>query len=211
MQFKTADLTSPAIRDLRHRTEDHRCTLQWLWPDSVQAVYIHKAPSHTLGQELPDFTSLKLYTKDEYKANHGYHDRFEGIGQWTYTIYISTTLEGEAVLLVPQDGSHRLIVSTGKANIYFKVRLKSGLFQKYKTAQIQVTSEVPLAKDVLCYVKKQGGYPTNKEDGTVYPFLESFQAGKNILPPIEIGKNDYIRIFFTDGPTYGHVYALIPE
>ncbi|MFD0618478.1 beta-mannanase [Paenibacillus sp. GCM10027629] len=211
MQFMDAHATSPIIRDLQSSVNDNRCTLRWLWPSDVQAVYIHKVHASEQVDDTPDARALKLYTKDEFKANHGFQDRLDGVGRWIYTIYASTTIDGETRLIRQPEYGNRIEVSTGKANIYYSIRLKTGFFQKFKTAQIQVTSEVPLAKDVLCYVKKQGGYPTHKEDGTVYPFVEPFPAGKTVLPVIEIGKNDFIRLFFTDGRKYGHVYALIPE
>ncbi|WP_152392696.1 beta-mannanase [Paenibacillus guangzhouensis] len=211
MQFMDAHTTSPIIRDLQSSVNDNRCTLRWLWPSNVQSVYIHKIHASEQADLTLDARALKLYTKDEFKANQGYHDRLDGVGRWVYTIYASTIESGEPRLIRQPDFGNRIEVSTGKANIYYSIRLKSGLFQKFKTAQIQVTCEVPLSKDVLCYVKKQGGYPTNKEDGTVYPFVESFPAGKTVLPVIEIGKNDFIRLFFTDGREYGHMYALIPE
>lgn len=211
MQYIDADLASPVIRELTPKMDDNRCTLRWLWPDSVHSVYVHKVSGDGPVDETPGPDSLKLYTKDEYKANNGYYDRIDRFGRLVYTVYACITTDGKAQLIRQPDGKNRVEVSTGKANIYYHVRLKSGLFRQYKTAQIQVRTEVPIAKDVLCYVKKQGGYPANKEDGTVYPFVEQFAPGRTVLPLIEIGKDDYIRLFFTDGRKYGHVYALIPE
>ncbi|MCE5170584.1 beta-mannanase [Paenibacillus profundus] len=211
MQYIDADSTTPVIRGLSHSVDEDRCTLRWLWPDGVQAVYIHKTNADERMNEQPPTAGLKLYTKDEYKANNGYYDRIEGIGRLVYTVYACVMTSGETRLILQPDGENRIVMSTGKANIYFTIRQKSGLFKKYKTVQIQVTAEVPVAQDVLCYVKKQGGYPANKEDGTVYPFVESFAPGRNVLPVIEIGKDDYIRLFFTDGRLYGQLYELIPE
>ncbi|TVX88135.1 beta-mannanase [Paenibacillus agilis] len=214
MHVIDADSTTPVIRELTYKIDEDRCTLRWLWPDGVQAVYIQRAQAdgqQLQEQEAPSPSSLKLYTKNEYKANNGYHERVDQIGRLSYTVYVSiTTDEGTALVRQP-DGSNRILISTGKARIYYSIRQSSGWFKRYKTVQIQVTTEVPLAKDVLCYVKKQGGSPVNKEDGTVYPFVESFVAGKTVLPMIEVGKDDYIRLFFTDGRQYGQVYELIPE
>ncbi|MNN38378.1 hypothetical protein D3C81_1523740 [compost metagenome] len=101
--------------------------------------------------------------------------------------------------------------STGRAKIRYSITHKSGLLRKYKTVQISVLSEVEIPKEALCYVKKQGNYPVSIEDGTVYPFLRDFPSGRSTLPVIEVGKNDYVRLFFTDGPKYGRLYELIPE
>ncbi|MNI95240.1 hypothetical protein D3C73_1534800 [compost metagenome] len=74
-----------------------------------------------------------------------------------------------------------------------------------------ITAEAPVPKDVLCYVKKRGGHPASKEDGVLFPFVQDFAAGRNALPPIEIAKDDFVRIFFTDGRSYGQYYELVPE
>lgn len=211
MQYIEADSTAPVIRGLTHGVDEDRCTLRWLWPDGVQAVYIHKAGADEGLDGQPPAAGLKLYTKDEYKANNGYYDRIEGIGRLVYTVYACIMTGGETRLILQPDGANRIVLSTGKAKIHVSIRQKSGLFKKYKTVQIQVRAEVPVDQDVLCYVKKQGGYPANKEDGTVYPFVEPFAPGRNVLPVIEIGKDDYIRLFFTDGRLYGQLYELIPE
>lgn len=74
-----------------------------------------------------------------------------------------------------------------------------------------ITAEVPVPKEVLCYVKKRDAHPSSKEDGARFPFVQDFAPGRNQLPPIEVGKDDFIRIFFTDGPKYGAYYELVPE
>ncbi|WP_028547017.1 hypothetical protein [Paenibacillus taiwanensis] len=211
MQYIEADTTTPVIKGITHSVNDDYSTIRWLWPEGVAAVYIQKANADEQLQLQPDPDSLKLYTKDEYKANNGYFDRIEGFGRIVYTVFACVMTAGTAQLIFQPDGSNRVVMSTGKAKIYFSIRQKSTLFKKLKSVHIQVTTEVPVAKEVLCYVKKQGAYPANKEDGTMYPFVAPFASGKNVLPIIEIGKDDYIRLFFTDGRLYGQLYELIPE
>ncbi|MBG9791181.1 beta-mannanase [Paenibacillus dendritiformis] len=212
MHYTEAGPETPVIRGLTHSIDEERCTLRWLWPDTIQAVYVHKAAADRTAAERPPAAELKLYTRDEYKANNGYHDRIEGIGRLVYTIYACLLEEdGQQQLVIQPDGGNRIALSTGRARIYYSIRYKGGWFKKFKTAQIQVTAEVPLPADVLCYVKKHGGYPAGKDDGTVYPFVEPFAPGRNMLPEIEIGKDDYIRLFFTDGRQFGQLYELIPE
>lgn len=58
-----------------------------------------------------------------------------------------------------------------------------------------ISAEVPVPKDVLCYVKKRGGHPASKEDGILFPFVQDFPAGRSVLPPIEIGKEDFNASF----------------
>lgn len=209
MRFIDAEDDSPIIRGLTCTTEDDQCTLRWLWPGSLEAVYIGKAPVKQVDDGVMDTGNVKLYTKAEYKANNGYHGRVEGVGRFAFTVYAYQEGSGEPQLILQPDRDNRIEISAGKAKIHYSVRYKTGLFQKFKTIQIQVTTEVPFEKDVLCYVKKQGGYPANKEDGMLYPFVASFAAGKNVLPVIEVGKQDYIRLFFTDGRLYGQMFELI--
>ncbi|GAB6992213.1 hypothetical protein [Paenibacillus pini] len=219
MQFTDADAETPVIRDLTHQLDEDRCTLRWRWPDGIQAVYIHRTAVDTAGEEigargvaaeeLPSARNLRLYTRNEYKANNGYHDRIESVGRIAYTIYVNLTEDGEPILIRQPDLMNRKEFSTGKARITYEIRHKGGLLSKYKTVQMKVKAEIPVPKEVLCYVKKQGGYPANKDDGTMYPFLSDFVAGQNVLPSIEVGKQDYVRLFFTDGKRYGSLYELV--
>jgi len=209
MRFIDAEDSSPIISGLTRMIEEDRCTLRWIWPVGIEAVYIGKTPAEQAENSSGIVGNVKLYTKAEYKANNGYHSRIEGIGRYVFTVYACQEGSGGLQLILQQDRENSIEISAGKAKIYYSVSDKSGFFRKFKTIQIQVTTEVPIAKDVLCYVKKQGGYPSNKEDGMLYPFVAPFAPGKNILPAIEVGKQDFIRLFFTDGRKYGQMYELI--
>jgi hypothetical protein len=211
MRYAEHTSSTPEITEVVPRVEDRLCTLRWRWPDGVQAVCIHKSPAEA--QDYGDVppSGLKLYTREEYKANNGYRDRLDDIGLVAYTVYARTTEDGEAVLVRQTDGANRTVVSAGKARIYYSIVQKKGLFGKLKTVHMTITSEVPVPKEVLCYVKKRGSHPSAKDDGVLFPFVQDFPAGRCTLPPIEIGKEDFIRIFFTDGPKYGRYYELVPE
>jgi len=209
MKFIDAEPGSPVISGMTRELEEDRCTLRWIWPRGIEAVYIRKTSAEQAEAAAGDTGNLKLYTRAEYKANNGYHSRIEGIGRYSFTIYACQEGSGGPQLIFQQDGANRIEISAGRAKIYYTISDKSGFWRKFKSVQIQVTTEVPIAKDVLCYVKKQGGYPANKEDGLLYPFVAPFAAGRNVLPVIEVGKQDFIRLFFTDGRTYGQIYELI--
>ncbi|WP_379154301.1 beta-mannanase [Paenibacillus sp. sgz5001063] len=211
MRYAEVVSSTSAITEVTSRVEDRFCTLRWRWPDSVQAVYIHKAPAEAPDSgELPP-SGMKLYTREEYKANNGYRDRLDDIGLIAYTVYARLTDGGDTLLVRQRDGANRTLVSAGKARIYYSIQQRKSLFGKQKTVHMTLTAEVPVSKDVLCYVKKRGGFPASKEDGVLFPFVQDFAAGRNVLPPIEIGKEDTVRIFFTDGRKYGLYYELVPE
>lgn len=211
MRYAELISTTPVITDVSSQVEDRFCTLRWRWPDGVQAVYIHKASVEEADTGDVPPVGMKLYTREEYKSNNGYRDRLDEIGLISYTIFARLATSGETLLVRQNDGANRIVVSAGKARIYYSIHQKKGLFAKHKTVHMVITAEVPVPRDVLCYVKKRGGHPAGKEDGILFPFVQDFNAGRNSLPPIEIGKDDFVRIFFTDGRKYGLYYELVPE
>ncbi|WP_151733207.1 beta-mannanase [Paenibacillus tengchongensis] len=202
---------TPSITGVVSRVEERFCTLRWHWPDGLQAVCIHKAAAEGEGGGTPPLTGMKLYTREEYKANNGYRDRLDDIGLVTYTVFARLQENGEAVLVRQQDGGNKALVSAGKARIYYSITPRKALFGKTKTVHMTITAEVPVPKEALCYVKKRGGVPSSRGDGVQFPFVQDFAAGRHALPPIEIGKEDQVRIFFTDGRKYGQFYELVPE
>lgn len=200
------------ITNVMFRVHENECLLTWSWPEDVHFVYICKSRA---GQE-PSFEQmseqdLKLYTREEYKANAGYREIIDTIGRYMYRIYPCIREDGKLVVLYQNNDKNMVHVSTGKARIYYSIKQKKGFFSKYKSIQMQVRPEVPVPKEVLCYVKKEGAVPAHKDDGTVFPFIRDFEPGKNLLPEIEVSKNDYLRVFFTNGKKYGEIYELIPE
>ncbi|WP_172253431.1 beta-mannanase [Saccharibacillus deserti] len=223
MRFIEAGPDSPVIRELTRRVSGDVCTLQWQWPSGADSVYIGRraldadlsgaggTPSAPERSFSPDPSGLKLYTREEYKAAAGYRDRLDGIGRFAYTVYAVVPGAGEPVLVRQPDGSNTIETPAGRAKIRCAVREKKALFRPYKSVRIEISCEVPLGEDVLCYVKKSGAYPTGPQDGTVYPFGTPFPAGRTGLPEIEVGKNDFVRVFFTDGKKYGLLYELLPE
>jgi hypothetical protein len=76
---------------------------------------------------------------------------------------------------------------------------------------MSIMTETALDKELLVYVKKIGSVPISIDDGTMYPFVRDFPAGKTEQPEIEIGKDEYIRIFFSNGRKSAEIYELIPQ
>lgn len=211
MRFIEPEDVTDAITELSYKVGEDICSLWWRWPEGIQAVYIRKVAAGDSSDIPFSADGLKLYTREEYKANNGYHERIEIIGQFLYVVYGAKRQDGEMHLIQQQDGENSIAVSTGRTRIRYTIRHKSGLLRKYKTVYISVTTECEVPSGVLCYVKKQGGYPSNREDGTQYPFLRDFAPGRNDLPAIEVGKDDFVRLFFTDGRKFGQFYELLPE
>lgn len=200
------------IKDLKFRMQENECILTWHWPEGIPCVYIHKSRAEEAFElDAADPRQWKLYTREEYKVHTGYREAVEGIGRYTYRVFPCILQEGKPVMLVQDNTQNMIHVSTGKARITYGIKTRKSFFSKYQSVQIHITTEIPIPKEALCYVKKEGSFPVNKDDGTQYAFIRDFQPGRNIMPEIELKKNDFIRIFFTDGKKYGEIYELFPE
>lgn len=200
------------IKDVSCQYQGSEYVLNWYWAESVPCVYVHKSPFDSpFDSAQLDEGQLKLYTREEYKVHKGLREKTEGIGRYTYRIFPCRLQNGKPVLLIPDGEAHIIHVSTGKAKIMYSFKRGRSWFSSYQTLQIRIFSEIPISKDVLCYVKKEGSPPTHKDDGTRYAFIRDLEPGVNLLPEIEVKKKDVIRLFFTDGKKYGEQYELIPE
>lgn len=200
------------IKNVTHRMQEDECILNWHWAEGIPCVYIHKSRSdQPLALQELSVKQMKLYTREEYKANTGYRDILEGIGRFTYRIFPCVLEGGRPAWLAQDNGENVIHVNAGKAKIYYEIKVKRNVFSRYKSVQIHIFTEVPISKDVICYVKKQGAYPTNKDDGTQYAFIRDFEPGHNVMPDIQVQKDDCIRIFFTQPQIYGEIYELIPR
>jgi len=212
MQWSDEAPARSRITGLRHRIQGHESVLTWQWPEDVQFVYVYLFPAEA---EQPPAErpakAMKLYTREEYKANAGYRGRFDGIGRYAYRVY-PCARDAEGIALLRQEDEDNVIrFSTGKAKIRYSIKYGLAMFRPMKPVRIELSSDVLVPKEALCYVKKEGSFPLHREDGTVYPFIADVVPGRNVLPEIEIPKNCRIKLFLTDGAKYGDLYELIPE
>ncbi len=212
MRYIEATSGTPMISDLSCQVQEDRCVLRWHWPPGLRAVYIARTAADIAPQAAAHQpgSGLKLYTREEYKANGGYSTRLEGIGRYLYTVYAVLEEDGEPLLVRQPAGDNEIAVSTGRAKIRYAVQYKNSWFKPVKAVTIRIAAEVPVPKEALCYVKKQGSAPASRDDGMMFPFVSDFAAGATVLPPIEVGKQEYVRLFLSDGKQYGQLYELIP-
>jgi hypothetical protein len=200
------------ITEMKQRIQDNEYIVTWKWPEGIQFVYIYGFEADAeLPPEQRQGKEMKLYTREEYKAQSGYRARLETIGRFAFRVY-PCERDGSQMMVYKQEDEDNIIrFSTGRARIRYSIKYGRAFFSKRKPVHIELHSEVNIAKEVLCYVKKEGAFPLHKEDGLVYPFIHDVLPGRNVLPEIEINKNDQIKLFFTDGKKYGEIYELIPE
>ncbi|WP_409344075.1 beta-mannanase [Paenibacillus sp. MBLB4367] len=197
------------ITNLTSRLHNHECILNWHWPDGLQFVYIHKASADAEpGAEPAGEKQMKLYTIEEYKANGGFRDKIDEIGRFVYSLY-PFIRDQDGSRVVRQTGGDNVIrVSTGKAKVDCRIKYKSSLFGKTKLVRIAFYTDISVPKEALCYVKKEGGIPMTIEDGTVFPFIRDIGPGSDEMTEFPVGKNDYVKVFFTDGKKYAEMYQL---
>nr|WP_207714658.1 hypothetical protein [Clostridium tetanomorphum] len=187
-------------------------TIRWKWPKDIDIVYILKTDDiEGFSIEYLEDKYLKLYTKEEYNEFNGYVETIKEIKQYKFFIFSAKEIEDDISLFKQQNGENEIIVSTGVPNIYYyvnEVKSIKSFFSKEKTVQIIINSDVDLKKDVLCYVKKKGSYPINKNDGIQFDFICEIYSGENIMPEIIISKDEYIKVFIKDIDKYGSAYNL---
>ena len=196
------------IKDISYSIQGDHCTIRWKWPSGIDYVSIVKQGGN---QELDPQKDGKLYTREEYKAHNGYIEKIEQIGKFSYTIYPYLSDYGQMTIGYQEDRENSIDIITGKINTYYSIREKKRWFSSKKLVQIIVRAEQHISKDFLCYVKKKGSYPTDKEDGIMFQFIHDFKPGKNEFAEIEIDQDEHIKLFLTDGKKHGEIHSLIKE
>ncbi|WP_043930430.1 hypothetical protein [Bacillus sp. EB01] len=212
MNWDDAPPTDYEIKNLQHELRDGELVLTWHWSKGIDFVYIYKAKAEAA---LPadDLTEqhLKLYTREEYKAKKAYTTKADSIGRYIVRVFPAIKTEGKLQLLKQENDRNTISFAAGKAKIYYSIQYKRKLLSSKKQAQIVIRAEVPVSKDAICYVKKSGEPPASLDDGRIYTFQNDFAPGLNPQPEIPLDKNDYIRIFFTNGKQSAQHFELIPE
>lgn len=187
------------IKDVSYSIENEHCIIRWKWPNHIDYVLIAKKDEDPEADiEVDPVESGKLYTKEEYKSQNGYVEKIEKIGKFEYMISPYILEHGERIIGKQLDGENRIIVITGKINTYYSVSEKPKWFSNKKIIQITVRAEQPIDKDLYCYVKKKGSYPSDKNDGIMFQFIHDFKPGKNKFSEIELDKDEFIKLFLTD-------------
>ena len=212
MNWETLSSPDYEIKDLRKTIRDSEVHLTWFWSKDIDFVYIYKTSSDTVKpvSEINE-QDLRLYTREEYKANHGYVGRLDAIGRYAYRIFPCKKMDGKLTVFSQENDNNLIYITGSKAKIYFSIIYKNKFFKPKKGVRMSIMTELALDKELLVYVKKTGSPPMSIEDGTVFPFIRDFPPGKTELLEKEIGKEEDIRIFFSNGRKSAEIYELIPE
>jgi hypothetical protein len=97
--------------------------------------------------------------------------------------------------MLPMAGGNRIDCHSAKASIYFSLKEKKALLGGTKINILEYRSEIPLAAGLLCYVKKENGYPADINDGILYPLDGDLSANESVTRTITTRKNEYLRLF----------------
>ena len=125
------------------RSLDGECILTWNWPGEVRFVLICGFdPSHpaaaSFGSEAAfnaeenAHMRMKLYTREEYKANSGYRERLHIVGRYIYRIYPCIRSEGNTLVYRQENRSNEVLVTMDRARIRCIVKYSGGWFSKHR-------------------------------------------------------------------------------
>ena len=214
MDYIEQESIAEQIKDISFSISGDEITIRWKWPEGINYAYVYKINGvKPISHEEVTESSARLYTREEYKKRGGYHEKIKTIDLFTYAVFPGSYRDGQKSLIAQNGKDNQIVVATGRTNIYYSITTRrsliSKIFSKRKVIQLKIKTDIPVNKDVLCYVVKSGSYPINREDGRSFPFPQDFLPGNNVLPEIEINDSDFIRIFLTDSMKFHEIYNLI--
>ncbi|MGV8982502.1 hypothetical protein [Clostridium sp.] len=214
MNMRELESLEQGIKSAKCEMGKEQFVIKWKWAEGCDIVYIFKSKAvDGIGIEgigIDDITkhNTKIFTREEYTEFNGYIESIREIDQYKFLIFKGEQINGDLTLVKQQDGENEVIVCTGKPDIFYKIREQKSLFSKSKKIHMKIMCDAPLKKEVLCYVKKQGNYPTSKDDGIKFDFIGDFNPGTNEMPGIEISRDEFVKIFIKDINRYGSAYNL---
>lgn len=208
MEKRWYDESDPKISDIKVHIEGGKVKLNFKWPNELEMLYIYKA-NLLLGEEIDYDKPYKKYTKSEYSNFGGFIDEGAEGGVIIYVLCPFVQNSFESYLVQFEDKQNEVHVIASRIEVRYEIHEKKKLFTKQKVVGMQVFCEKDIPKEYLCYVKKKGSIPTGPSDGMRFQFIDDFVAGNNILPEVEIDKDEYIRIYLSDEVPYKEAYKVI--
>ena len=208
--MKTLQLPEDEVLNLKAFVEGNRLRLTFHWPPDVEQAYIfRRAASVDEADPFDIYTAepkdARLFTLQEYKKQGGYIEPLP-LGCYVYFVFPFVRKDGDDWAIFCLGNS---IEVTEQIPIHFSIREKVGLLSRYKIHMVEILSQHDIKEDILSYVKKENGYPSDVNDGTIYFFSENLQANVPLRREIKTAKNEFIRIFVSD-PDKAGLYLLRP-
>lgn len=208
MEKRWYDGRDPKISDIKVHIEGGKVSLKFNWPNELEMLYIYKA-NLANGEEIDLDKPYRKYTKNEYSNFGGFIDDAADGGIVKYVLCPYRHDGFEEYLVTFENKENEVCVIASRIEVRYELHEKKKLFGKQKKVQMQVFCEKEIPKEYLCYVKKKGSIPVGLADGMRFQFIDDFSAGNNLLPEVEIDKDEYIRIYLTEEVPYQEAYRVI--
>lgn len=198
------------VSQLKARREEDKIILNFKWPNSLEHICVYKK-SILKSDEIDETKPYRKYTKEEYVKFGGFIDYVTEVGLIHYII-CPHILEGDkAYVIWSHNEENSIDISTGKIEIRYTIKEKKKLFSSRKTIQMTLFCDTEIPRELICYTKKRGEIPLNNQDGSRFQFVQDFNAGQNILPEIEVDKEEYIRIYLADNIAHQELYWIYKQ
>lgn len=207
MEIKMYSEGDPLISNIKTHVEEDKITLNFMWSNHLEQVYVYRR--NLLQEEQFNWDKpYRKYTKDEYIRFGGFVDISAELGILEYSICPFIKEDTNAYIIQYEEPCNRVEVSTRRIQIKYTLKEKRKLFGSTKNVQMHVFCDTQLPRELLCYTKKKGSIPLDAQDGTQFKFITDFAAGDNVLPEIEMDKDEYIRIYLAENIEHKELYKV---
>jgi hypothetical protein len=200
------DTPDNCVSNLKYSDEGDAIRLTFRWPAAIAQAYVFKGQRDGFDIESAKPDDARLLTQQEYKKLGGFIDR-KAPGVHTYRVFPFIREGGEDILVAQSDGKNVITGLTGQVVIHFSLNERKSFLGREKVYTVSLNCTQEVSADVVCYVKKEGGYPEHSRDGTVYFLGEALTPGQTLERQIKTAKNEFIRLFIHDAANE-HLYTL---
>lgn len=200
----------PLITQLKGRIDEKRVVINFKWPNTLEQICIYK--KNVLQEDRLDWMRpYRRYTRDEYMNFGGFKDEVCEAGMMEYTLCPLMREGDETYIILYPHLENTIEIFTNKIQIKYTIKEKSKLFSNIKRVQMNVFCDTEIKKETICYVKKKGAVPVSEDDGIQFRFMKDFSPGNNILPEIEMDKDDYVRIYLAKDVKHKELYLVYKQ
>lgn len=178
----------PEVSDLKAYISAGKLYVEWNWPNnSDQARVSYSNNSFDEAHKI-----IKNYPRELYNKKQAFV--IETISDKDYFIEVQTQkFDGNQEIL--SSGSRVILRNSDQMTINYSLKVSS--FRKKLVLIVENDTRKPLPELVL--VSAPNRMPARKEDGTIIHVIpEGTACGRYILPPDNIRKNHFARLFLSD-------------
>ncbi len=209
--FFGASLPYVCVEKISHLTCQHlgaTLRLRWRWPDSIQEALVSYHSQNWPLHNAPGITTYHVW-RAEYERQ-GYYDLCDVSGEPLY-IVVSSLVVGESGPRLSRD--ERLIaLGTSRAVLAYDLKPATLLSNK---RVLQLAIDPPRPLPALLLIKKRGGLPLSKTDGSLLCRIEATCVSRNTvnfdLPEPLLLPGMFAKIFLEDDSAYAEIIVHHPS